>query len=176
MMKLLTIIILGILLTLPLRAQDESVHIYPDSPSVIARISMIIPKVALEFAPVDQFTFSTGFWFWPQFWPGDSDQDDDQFRPYLNMRLTLEPRYFFSLDHRASQGKRIDYYSGWYIGLPFALNLNDLDFSMGTTMGFQSTFGRRWYFNVSLGPGFKYMDTRFKMTGMVNTEFGVILN
>ena len=41
----------------------------------------------------------------------------------------------------------------------FRNELPELDFSMGTVMGFQCTFGSRWYWNVGLGPAASYQDT-----------------
>ena len=60
--------------------------------------------------------------------------------------------------------------------MPFALGFPDLKFSMGTTMGFQCTFGRRWYWNIGLGPGFTYEESQFSMYGVSDVGFGIILN
>ena len=170
-------ILLGMLLVLPLQAQNESFHMFPDSPSFIARISLVTPSFVFEFAPSDHFTFTTGSWIRPSFWSPD-DEGNNEFhpRPSLNPRITLEPRYYFNLEHRNAKGKRTDFYSGWYIGMPFALGFPDLKFSMGTAMGFQCTFGRRWYWNIGLGPGFTYEESQFSMYGVSDVGFGIILN
>lgn len=145
------------------------------SPSVIARISFIAPMFLLEFAPADFFVFSTGIRIWPRFWEENSE-GQNIYRPSLNPHMTLEPRYFFTQAHRRQNGKRTDYYSGWYIGLPFAMTFPELDFSMGTVMGFQCSFGRNWYWNASLGPAASYQDTSFKMIVTGTAALGLIIN
>ena len=84
--------------------------------------------------------------------------------------------YFFGLEHRMERGKRTDYYSGWYVGIPFAIEFPDLEYSMGTAMGFQCSFGRHWYWNVSTGPGISLKQSRFRMDWIVDVGFGIILN
>jgi hypothetical protein len=146
-----------------------------DSPSVIARISLIVPMFVLEFAPVEHFVFSSSVRIWPTFWE-KNDQGVTIYNPDLNPLITLEPRYFFTQSYRRQKGRRTDYFSGWYLGFPFAMSIPELDFSMGTVLGFQCTFGKRWYWNVGMGPGVTYQDTRFKMSLSSTVAFGVILN
>lgn len=176
-MKQLYLILLVILPVFPLGAQVEPFHMVPDSPSVIARVSLVAAKFVVELAPADNFTFSTGLWIRPRFWSED-DSGDREFHPYpsLNPRVTFEPRYFFGLEHRMERGKRTDYYSGWYVGIPFAIEFPDLEYSMGTAMGFQCSFGRHWYWNVSTGPGISLKQSRFRMDWIVDVGFGIILN
>lgn len=52
----------------------------------------------------------------------------------------------------------------------------ELDYNMGTVFGFQCTFGKRWFWNVSLGPGVSYQEGTFNMVAMGTAAFGVILN
>ncbi len=145
------------------------------SPSVIARISFITPMFLLEFAPTDFFVFSTGIRIWPTFWE-KNEEGQSIYHPSLNPHMTLEPRFFLNQVQRRQRGRRTDYFSGWYIGLPFAMNFPELDFSMGTVMGFQCTFGKHWYWNAALGPAASYQDTSFKMILTGTAAFGLILN
>jgi len=185
-------IIFGLLLLpfLLLLAQEQAPYKYTDrnaepsgpylnkpsgSPSVIARISLIAPMFVLEFAPVEHFVFSSSFRIWPAFWE-KNDEGDRVFQPSLHPRLSLEPRYFFTQSYRKSNGRRSDYYSGWYLGIPFVLTFPELDFSLGTVVGFQCTFGNRWYWNVGMGPGVSFQDTSFKMILSGTAAFGIILN
>jgi hypothetical protein len=176
-MKRWIIVLCGILCLLPVRGQDEAFLMYPDAPSVIARISFITPSFVVELAPSDHFTFTTGFWIRPSF-REEEDDGDHRFTPVpgLNPRITLEPRYFINLHRRMEKGKRTDYYSGWYVGMPFSLGFPDLKFSLGTTFGFQCSFGRHWYWNIGIGPGFTYKEYRFRMNGSGTCGFGIILH
>ena len=185
-------IIIGLLLItfLPLMAQDPAYYKYTDlnaaraeyrgsdpekAPSLIARISFIAPMFVLEFAPTQEFVFSTGIRIWPTFWE-KNEQGSNVYNPSLNPHMTLEPRFFFSQANRMVKGRRTDFHSGWYIGFPFEMSFPELDFSMGTVMGFQCTFGKRWYWNVGLGPGVYFQDSNFRMGAAGTAAFGVILN
>jgi hypothetical protein len=176
MMKRLALLLLLFLLFLSAQTRDNY-RMNPDPPAVIARISFVIPQFVLEFAPVDHFSFSSGLWIRTRFWTEDeSGNHEFQPLPSLEPRLRLEPRYYFNLDKRNRKGRRTDYYSGWYVGIPFGLSFPDLKFSLGTTLGFQCTFGKRWYWNAGGGPGFVYEEQGFRMTGAITAGFGVILN
>ncbi len=176
-MKRIFLFLIGIVLLLPLEAQDTSYKIYPNAPSVFARFSIITPQFVVEFAPVDHFTFTTGLWIRPSF--RSPDENGDMYFhgiPTLEPRITLEPRYFFTLEYRDRRGKRTDYYSGWYVGIPFALEFRSLKYSLGASMGFQCTFGRRWYWNIGMGPGITYEETRFRVSAVGGVGFGIIFN
>ncbi|MEN8156213.1 MAG: hypothetical protein ABFS10_04630 [Bacteroidota bacterium] len=176
-MKQIYILILGIMLILPLRAQDAAYRMDRDAPAVIARFSLITPKLVVEFAPVDHFTFTTGLWINPSFWrPNQFGDNEFHPRPTLNPRITMEPRYFINLETRTRNGNRTDYYSGWYVGLPFAMEFPDQKYSMGLLMGFQCAFGENWYWNVGIGPGCSYKEASFRMRPVFDVGFGWILN
>ena len=193
-MRKLLFIGLIFILFLSLNAQEQSPYKYTDinaetlsstgqiqssapfgSPSVIARISFFAPMFLLEFAPADFFVFSTGIRIWPTFWE-ENEEGQSIYSPSLNPHMTLEPRFFFTQAQRRQSGRRTDYYSGWYFGLPFAMNFPELDFSMGTVLGFQCTFGKNGYWNASLGPAASYQDASFKMIATGTAAFGLILD
>jgi hypothetical protein len=165
------------MLAIQLQGQGNEPLMYPGPPSVTARLSLTLPRFVLDFGPVDHFSFSTGIWIWPDFWQEDSNGDQEfQSTPTLVTRIGFEPRYFINLKPRMERGKRTDYYSGWYVGMPFRIRFPELKYSIGTMLGFQCSFGHHWYWNVGLGPGCSYDDFRFHMDVMVNAEFGIILN
>ena len=191
-MKKHCIIVLLLIPIMPLLSQEQSVYKYkdlnaegrrdhgelhgtPGSPLLIARISITEPMFVLEFAPAEHFIFSTRIRIWPTFHE-KNNEGQNIYHPSLNPRITLEPRYFFTQSHRRLTGRRTDYYSGWYFGLPFTLDIPELDFTMGSLLGFQCTFGKRWYWNVGLGPGVTYKDAAFKMAPGWTAGFGIILN
>ena len=173
--KRLILILISALILLPLKAQDTSFKLVPESPSVIGRISLISPRLLAEISPSDLFTFSVGFWLKTSIWT-TNEYDQRIYNPTFSPSFTLEPRFYFNLADRQEKGKRTDYYSGWFVGLPFAIQFPDLKYSMGAAIGFQCTFGKRWYWNVSLGPGFSYYDARFHATGAGGISLGIILN
>jgi hypothetical protein len=177
MWKSTFIIALVVLLVAPLRGQDESFRIYPEAPSVIVRLSMMTPKFVMEFAPADHFTFTTSFWFNPSF--RTQKENGDYYWhgiPTINPRITMEPRYYFTLSYRESKGKRTDYYSGWYIGIPFSMEFPNQMYTLGTVIGFQCTFGRRWYWNAGIGPGVSLENSEFRYRTSGEIGFGFILN
>lgn len=159
----------------PLQAQNNSFLMEPEPPSIIARLSFISPKLIAEIAPSEYFTFSTGFWLKTSFW--DYDESGQSYStPMFSPSFTFEPRFYFNLEDRQGKGKRTRYYSGWYLGLPFNIEFPKLRYSMGGTVGFQCIMGRRWYWNISIGPGFTYTDSRFYWSGAGDLGLGIILN
>jgi len=163
-----------LLAMMPLQGQHPAFGMEPASPSVIGRISFISPKLIAEIAPSDDFTLVTGFWLKTSFW--DHDQGKPYAYPYLRPSFTLEPRYYFNLNDRHNKDKTTRYYSGWFISLPFNIEFPDLRYSLGGTIGFQYTMGRRWYWNFSMGPGWTYSDARFHWSGAGDFGLGIILN
>ena len=160
---------------LPLQAQNSSFEMEPDPPAVIAKISFISPKLIAEIAPSESFTLHTGFWLKASFW--EFNENGQVFAaPTFTPSFTIEPRYYFNLEDRHNKGRRTRYYSGWYIGLPFNIEFPDIRYSLGGTIGFQSTMGQRWFWNISIGPGFTYSDSRFYYSGAGDIGLGLILN
>ena len=96
------------LLGYSLNGQEGSFTMDPPSPSVIARISLISPKIIAEFAPSDVFTLTTGFWVRASFY-SENPQGDLVYQPRFSPSITLEPKYYFNLEQRAARGKRTDY-------------------------------------------------------------------
>ena len=173
-MKRISLALLGALIILPLAAQ-ETLNRIPAPPSVIARISLLSPKIVVEFAPSEYFTLTTGFWLRTSFWSTNA-YGENVYNPQFSPSFTLEPRFYFNLDGRQENGKRTDYYSGWYAGLPFNIEFPDLRYSIGATVGFQRTLGKRWYWNISFGPGISYYESRFHASGAGDLGLGIILN
>lgn len=160
---------------LPLKAQDNSFVIEPKAPSIIARLSFISPQLIAEIAPSEYFTLSTGFWLKTSFW--DYNESGQSYsNPYITPSFKFEPRYYFNLEDRYNKGKSTRYYSSWYISLPFNVEFPTFRYSMGGAIGFQYTMGRRWYWNISLGPGFSYSDSHFYWSGVGEFGLGLILN
>ena len=173
-MKRLLPALFCVLIIVPLKAQENSFMMEPESPSVIGKISLISPKLIAEIAPSDYFTLNVGFWLQTNFW--DYDEWRPSSGPFVTPSFRIEPRYFFNLEDRQDKGKRTRYYSGWFIGLPFDIEFPDLRYSIGGTIGFQCIMGRRWYWNISMGPGLSYYDARFHWTGAGEFGLGIILN
>ena len=173
-MKRLVPILICALIISSLQAQDRALILEPESPSIIARISFIAPRVIAEIAPSDYFTLSVGFWLKTDFW--DWDDWTPSSPPYVSPSFTLAPRYYFNLNDRHMKGKTTRYYSGWYISLPFHIAFPEFRYAMGGTIGFQYTMGQRWYWNISFGPGFTYGDSHFYWSGAGDFGLGIILN
>lgn len=174
-MKRLIPLIICALLSLPLQAQTSTFTMHPESPSVVGRISLISPKLIAEIAPSDFFTLTAGFWLKTSIWT-ENDYDQFVYSPTISPSFTFEPRYYFNLADRQEKGKRTDYYSGWFIAMPFSIQFPDLRYSLGGTIGFQCTMGKRWYWNFSVGPGFNFYDSRFHLDGAGDLGLGIILN
>ena len=174
MKRYIPLIILAFV-SLPIQAQTDTFTMQPESPSIIARLSLVSPKLVGEIAPSDFFTLTAGFWLHTSFW-ATNNNDERYYSPSISPSFTFEPRYYFNLADRHAKGKRTDYYSGWFIALPFSIRFPDLRYTLGGTIGFQRTLGKRWYWNFSVGPGFNYYDSRFHFEGAGDVGLGIILN
>jgi hypothetical protein len=174
-MKRFLALIFCAFLSLSIQAQTGIFAMHPESPSVIARISLITPKLIAEIAPTDFFTLTAGFWLHTSLWT-ENEYDQRIYNPTFSPSFTFEPRYYFNLAERQQKGKRTDYFSGWFIAMPFSIRFPDLRYALGGTIGFQCTMGKRWYWNFSIGPGFNYYDSRFHFEGAGDVGLGIILN
>lgn len=174
-MKRILLTLFSVIIIVSLKAQEAPFKMNPESPSTIFRISLVSPKLIAEFAPIDHFTLTAGFWMRTSFWYTNS-AGQTYYSPTFSPSFTVEPRYYFNLEDRQEKGKRTDYYSGWYLGIPFTIEFPDLRYSIGGTIGFQRTLGKRWYWNISIGPGIIYADSRFHMDGAGDLGLGIILN
>ena len=173
-MKRILPALLCALLIAPIEAQENSFTLEPEPTSIIARISFISPQIIAEIAPSEYFTLSLGFWIKANFW--DYEDWAPASPPYFSPSFTFAPRYYFNLDDRHNKGKTTRYYSGWYISLPINIEFPEFRYSMGGTVGFQYTMGKRWYWNISFGPGFTYEDSHYYWSGAGELGLGIILN
>jgi hypothetical protein len=175
-MKHVLLTVLFACMIIPLKSQNTpSQSVLPESPLIIGRISLVSPKIVMEVAPNDKFTLTTGFWIRPSLYHKDS-QGNDVYDPTISPSFTIEPRYYFNLEDRKQKGKRTEYYSGWYVGMPFNIEFPDFKFIWGGNIGFQCIMGKRWYWNISTGPGFSFSDSRIQFTGIGDLGLGIILN
>ena len=174
-MKRIIFAFIFISLSISILAQSDSLQIVPLTPSTIVRLSFIAPKLVIEFAPTEFFTLTTGFWLYASIWT-TNEYKQQIYNPTISPSFTFQPKFYFNLADRQAKGKRTDFYSGWFVGMPFAIRFSDLRYSLGATIGFQCTFGKRWFWNFDAGPGFSYYDSRFHFAGVGTVGFGVILN
>jgi hypothetical protein len=102
---------------------------------------------------------------------------DNRFQHRWSLQVSpLNPVIFLIWRTARKKCKRTRYYSGWYLGLPFNIEFPNLRYSMGGTIGFQCIMGRRWYWNISIRPGFTYADSHYYWSGAGDFGLGLILN
>ena len=175
-MKHVLLTMLCALMIMPLKPQDaNSQSVLPENPLLIGRVSQNSPKIIMDIAPHETFTLTTGFWIRPSFY-SENSRGEQYYDPTISPSFTFEPRYYFNLDQRREKGKRTEYYSGWYIGMPFNIEFPDFSFIWGGEIGFQCIMGKRWYWNISTGPGFSFDGSKYHFTGVGDFGLGIILN
>ncbi len=81
-MKRIIFAFIFISLSISILAQSDSLQINPLTPSAIVRLSLIAPKLVIEFAPT------------------------------ISPSYTFQPKFYFNLADRQAKGKRTDFYSG----------------------------------------------------------------
>jgi hypothetical protein len=154
MKKSVIIILSGIfaLILNPLNAQQTGSFVTGSSTNTIFRLHILSLGVGFEqaVAPTVSLLFDLSY-------GGEFNENDEgeEFRwaPYLS----VEPRYYFNLDKREAEGKRIDYFSGQFITFQtrFGFPVGEMTtwYSFAPMWGFQRSLGRFGYWSIQIGPG-----------------------
>ena len=76
---------------------------------------------------------------------------------YTFPTLMAEPRFYTTQAKRERLGRRTDYFSGGYVGIPLVYTFETRyaysTFTLGGVYGFQRTLGRKGYWNIAGGLG-----------------------
>lgn len=94
------------------------------------------------------------------------------FSPYVD----IEPRFFLGMGKRAAKGKRIDYFSGYFIGTPLTVSLTNPEYSFGSILGFQRAFKKKVFFHIGLGSVYNITESDGEFLPLVDYGLGFILN
>lgn len=158
-------VFLFLLFTTAAKAQEAG----SQEPNAIVRLSLISPALLIEQKLKADASLS--YCLFTSY--GYSNPNDKDF--YLGFRV--EPRYFFNQEHRKSQGKRTDYLSGGYLGVPMTVGISRSPFfEMGPLIGFQRTLGNRGFWHIGFGAGFSTHKGKTYIGPIGSLGLGFILN
>ena len=77
---------------------------------------------------------------------------------YTFPTLMAQPRFYTTQEKRKRLGRRTDYFSGGYVGIPLVYTFETKSFgstfTLGGMYGFQRTLGQKGYWNIAGGLGF----------------------
>jgi hypothetical protein len=147
-------------------------------PSYVTRLSILAPGLMVEFQMDKYVTMVLRTWLGFYF-ESNTINGNTQFFFLLQPGIGISPRFYLNLDKRIYEGKRVDYYSGIYAGIPVMVQYDGFSSAVvqaGGVLGFQRTLGRKGYWNISLGPGIAAYNggTVFGLIGELT--IGVILS
>jgi hypothetical protein len=107
--------------------------------------------------------------------------NEEQFSTFsASPYFRIEARGYFSRANRESSGKRTDYNSGSYMGFQGKFGFPTKQFvgwtTMGPIIGFQSTIGKRGYWNIGAGLGLVFYEGYSQTCLIGDLGLGFILN
>lgn len=144
----------------------------------ILRFHYLVPGFTLEQKLADSFSLSyeigTGVQFSYQNINGESSSEL-AFSPYLR----FEPRYYFDLSNRRTEGKRTEFLSSDYFSLQFKKGIPTANleswYSYGMIIGFQRAFMKVAYFDFGIGIGATTMGYDTSVGFIGNFHLGILL-
>lgn len=127
-----------------------------ESPSTVVRLHVLPPGILVEQSIGQNativFDFKLGLLYQYQEINGVS-----QSYFYTLPALMVQPRFYTTQAKRERLGRRTDYFSGGYVGIPityaFETKYTYSAFTLGGVYGFQRTLGRKAYWNIAGGLG-----------------------
>lgn len=146
-------------------------------PEYVLRLSIMAPGLLFEGKLTHNTTLVAHLWTGASFSFGTING-----RPYSEIyftpSFTLCPRLYKNLELRELMGKRVDYYSGTYIGIPntVALVPGGLLYQVGAVWGFQRTLRKKAYWNINIGGGMVIYDGAMQLTLLGDLSIGFILS
>ena len=144
--------------------------------NTIIGLNIFTPGIKIEQQLAKSTTIIADFWTEYNFeFAVSNDITTTDFE--MTYGVGLEPRFYTTLEKRKRKGRRTDYFSGGYIGIPFNYTFKSEDISGGVVYGFQSTLWKKMYINASGGLGVLKSKTEDTTAfPMMTFVFGYILN
>jgi hypothetical protein len=126
-----------------------------DNKNFVSKLNAFPLGGGVEFRIKDSFTVYSGLGLGLNF-----AYKDNTFKANAPLFLGVNPRFYYNIQKRKSQGKRVDKFSGNYVGISFVKGLTswgspDLELiaSIAPVWGLQRNIGKSGYFNLNVGLG-----------------------
>jgi len=126
-----------------------------DNKNFVPRLNAFPLGAGVEFQVKDRFTLYTGLGLGINI-----AYKDNKVKANYPLFLAASPRYYYNIQKRKNQGKRVDKFSGNYLGISFIKTLSswgspDLELvaSIGPVWGLQRNIGKSGYYNLGIGFG-----------------------
>ena len=91
----------------------------------------------------------------------------------------ISPRYYYNLEKRKKQSKRTENFSANYLGLIFGnlfeSSAFDQKFFIAGVWGFRRSFGKNWYYELSIGLEFFSTEENGDIRFRLDYSLGIIL-
>ncbi len=137
----------------PWKKPGYSLHV-DKQPDWVARLSLLPLGLLFEGKLGPQTTLVGNVWIGMSYTWGE-ENGEKYSNLYLIPSVRLGPRFYTNFERRVAWGKRVDYFSGNYIGFPCTMIFvgDGVVAQFGPECGFQRTIGRKGYWNISIGIG-----------------------
>ena len=152
-----------------------------DDKDVIFRLSFITPGLGAEFRIKDNFTIlghaGVGI-------VGKAEDDKNKTfslstHVVFPLYVYISPRYYYNLEKRKKQSKRVDNFSANFVGMIFSnmfeSSIIDQRFFIAGIWGLRRSFGKNWYYELSIGLEIYSTDDKKDLRLRLDYSLGIIL-
>ncbi|NIM16122.1 MAG: hypothetical protein GTO45_29315 [Candidatus Aminicenantes bacterium] len=161
---LITLILLTC--SLSLVAQEK------ENKNTVFKLSLIPLGGGVEFRLKDSFTLLG------QVGVGMSiEVKENDSRVIFPFYASISSRYYYNLNKRKAQGKKVDKFAANYVGVilmsVFKSSTVERRFSIGPVWGLQRNIGKKGYFDLNFGFLVNFMEDETKFGGQLGFGFGL---
>lgn len=143
-----------------------------ENKNVVFKLSLLSPGVFTEFRISKNFTLNCGIIGLANVKEEDDQKIVDGFKPFLS----LSSRYYYNFKRRKNKGRRIDKFSGNYIGVQFVkpLSYSEGDIkktTIGPVWGVQRSIDKFGFVDFNIGLPMEFTDG--KITIYIDFSLGL---
>lgn len=170
------ILFLSILIgVLSVKAQVPQTERPYSQQSTVIRLSLLAPYLGAEQKLSETISISGNIGVGGTIFR-ERINDVSRLRAIIKPYVSIEPRMYLGMKKRAAKGKRVDYFSGFYVGIPFTRFLTESRYSICSLFGFQRAFSEIGFFSIGLGPSYDSFEGNGEFEIVGGLSVGFILN
>jgi hypothetical protein len=141
-----------------------------ENKNVVFRLSLLSPGGGMEFGLKDNFSFLA------QGGVGINIESKDEFKVKFPLYAFISPRYYYNLNKRKEQGKRVDKFAANYVGviIGHVFKATDIDqwTFIGPIWGLQRNIGKTGYFDFNIGLEVLFLEDKTAFGGQLGFALG----
>ena len=140
---------------------------------IIFRLSFLTPGIGIELRIKDNFTIlgQTGVGIYAK-------EEDNKTHLQFPFYVYISPRYYYDLEKRRKQSKRVYNFSANYVGIIlsnlFESSYIDQRFFITGVWGLKRSFSKNWYYEFSIGLEVYFQEDKNGLMGHMVFGLGII--